>query len=55
MTPRGLIDCLVAAVAWRTGAALLAHDLDLDRVARIIGIAMDQGSYRLAEDATLAP
>jgi len=30
VTPRGLLDCLIAAVAWRCDAVLLAHDVDLD-------------------------
>jgi len=46
VTPRGLIDCLIAAVAWRNGAALLAHDIDLHRVAGIVGIEMDPASHR---------
>ena len=29
VTPRGLIDCLIAAVAWRNNATLLAYDIDL--------------------------
>ena len=41
VTPRGLIDCLIAAVAWRSGAALLARDVDLLRVADVVGIAVD--------------
>lgn len=41
VTPRGLTDCLVAAVAWRYDADLLAQDVDLDRVAAVIGIRMD--------------
>ena len=41
ITPRGLIDCMVAAVARRHQAALLACDAGLDRVARVAGIAMD--------------
>lgn len=45
-TPRGMIDCMIASVAWRRGAALLAHDVDLDRVARIVGIDMDEASLR---------
>lgn len=44
VTPRGLIDCMIAAVAWRRGAALLARDTDLDRVARVIGIQVDPAS-----------
>jgi len=33
-TIRSAIDCLIAAVAWRRGATLLAQDVDLQRVAR---------------------
>ena len=46
VTPRGLIDCMVAAVAHRTGSSLLAHDADLDRVASVMGIDMDPASLR---------
>lgn len=46
VTPRGIVDCMIAAVAARSGATLLAHDLDLDRVARVIGIDVDPASYR---------
>lgn len=42
ITPRGLVDCMIAAVAWRTDAALLTCDADLDRVASVIGIDLDQ-------------
>src|SRR6266851_4837531 len=31
-TPRDMVDCMIAAVAWRQGAALLAQDVDLKRV-----------------------
>jgi predicted nucleic acid-binding protein len=41
VTPRGMIDCMIAAVAWRSGAALLAHDVDLERVARVVPIDLD--------------
>lgn len=41
VTPRGMIDCMIAAVARRTGSTLLAHDVDLDRVAQVVGILMD--------------
>ena len=44
VTPRGLIDCMIAAVAWREQAAILARDADLDRVARVAGIDLDQPS-----------
>lgn len=44
ITPRGLVDCMIASVALRHGAALLAHDADLSRVAEVVGIAMDGAS-----------
>ena len=44
VTPRGLVDCQIAAVAWRHGASLLANDVDLARIAAVIGIAMDSAS-----------
>lgn len=46
VTPRGLLDCMIASVAWRCGATLLAHDADLGRVAGVIGIEMDEASLR---------
>jgi predicted nucleic acid-binding protein len=46
VTPRGLIDCMIAAVAWRCRATVLAHDADLDRVARVIGVELDRASLR---------
>lgn len=42
VTPRGLVDCMIASVAHRHGAALLARDADLLRVADVIGIEVDQ-------------
>jgi hypothetical protein len=46
VTPRGMLDCMIAAVAWRRGATLLAHDADIDRVARVIEIELDEASLR---------
>ncbi|HEY8740883.1 MAG TPA: PIN domain nuclease [Candidatus Dormibacteraeota bacterium] len=46
VTPRGMVDCMIAAVAWRRTATLLAHDADLDRVARVVGIEIDSASLR---------
>jgi predicted nucleic acid-binding protein len=46
ITPRGTIDCMIAAVAWRNGAAVLAQDANLVRVCHVIGIAMDSSSVR---------
>jgi len=40
VTPRGLLDCLIAAVADRNGAALLTADGDLRRVAAAIGLRL---------------
>ena len=44
VTPRGLLDCLIAAVAWRHRASLLTTDVDLVRVARVVGIELDQAT-----------
>lgn len=46
ITPRGLIDCMIAAVARRHRATLLTCDSDLNHVARIIGIDVDEASRR---------
>jgi predicted nucleic acid-binding protein len=46
VTPRGMVDCMIASVAWRSEAAVLAHDADMDRVARVIGIELDDASLR---------
>lgn len=44
VTPRGMVDCMIAAVAHRYGVALLALDADLNRVADVVGIEMDAAS-----------
>ena len=31
-----MIDCMIAAVAWRLHVSLLAHDADMDRMASVI-------------------
>ncbi len=45
VTPRGMIDCMIdcmiASVAHRHNASLLASDTDLHRVARVVGIPLD--------------
>src|SRR6266851_2254546 len=43
-TPRGMVDCMIATVAWRHGAALLAQDVDLKRVGLVIGIELARAS-----------
>jgi predicted nucleic acid-binding protein len=40
--PRGLVDCMIAAVARRHQATLLTCDAGLSRAARVIGIELDQ-------------
>jgi hypothetical protein len=44
ITPRGMIDCMIASVAHRRRAKLLAFDSDLTRVADVAGIGMDEAS-----------
>jgi predicted nucleic acid-binding protein len=44
VTPRGMVDCMVAAVAWRQRASVLASDVDMGRMAGVIGIEMDVAS-----------
>ena len=46
VTPRGMVDCLIAAVAYRRGLALLAWDADLCSAAEVIGIELDDSSLR---------
>lgn len=46
VTPRGMVDCMIAAVAYRRGAALLSWDIDVDRVAQVIGLELDAASLR---------
>ena len=46
VTPRGMVDCLIAAVAHRRSLALLAWDADMVRVAEVIGIELDEASLR---------
>jgi predicted nucleic acid-binding protein len=41
-----MIDCMIAAVAWRRGASLLSHDVDLHHVAQVVGIDLDEASLR---------
>ena len=47
VTPRGLIDCMIASVAHRHHATLLAADADLVRLAAIVGIDVDDASLTL--------
>jgi predicted nucleic acid-binding protein len=44
VTPRGMVDCMIAAVAWRHGATMLACDADMTRVGQVAGIDLDGAS-----------
>jgi predicted nucleic acid-binding protein len=41
VTPRGMLDCLIASVARRHRATLLAGDAEVRRIARVVGIELD--------------
>ena len=41
ITPRGLSDCLIAAVAARHDATLLAADADIRRIAEVMPLRLD--------------
>jgi len=44
VTPRGLIDCMIAGIAIRTGAELLAADRDFADMARVIPLRLAQSA-----------
>jgi predicted nucleic acid-binding protein len=44
VTPRGMVDCMIASVAHRTGASLLAQDADLARLAGVVEIKLDEAT-----------
>ncbi len=44
VTPRGMVDCLIVSVAHRHDATLLAHDRDMTRVARVVGVLLEDVS-----------
>lgn len=41
VTPRGMIDCMIASVAMRNNASLLTADSDLGHVGEIMGIPVE--------------
>ncbi len=53
VTPRGLIDCMIASVASRHGAVLLAHDADLARIALVMDLELDHVSLGAGADPDL--
>lgn len=42
ITPRGMVDCMIAAVAISAGSAVLAHDSDLAAMATIVDLTLDE-------------
>lgn len=46
VTPRGLVDCMIAAVALRTRASVLAYDADLARIATVVPLRLDEATLR---------
>lgn len=48
ITPRGLTDCMIAAVAQGEGAALLAQDRDIASIATVMDLRLDQATPRVA-------
>ncbi len=42
VTPRGMIDCMIASVAKRHGASVLSADRDMVEIGRIMGIVIDR-------------
>jgi predicted nucleic acid-binding protein len=46
VTPRGMVDCMIVAVAYRRRAALLSWDVDMDHVAQVVGVELDEASLR---------
>ncbi len=48
VTPRGLIDCMIASVALRHDVALLARDADLVRMADVMPLRLDEAAVRTA-------
>jgi len=46
VTPRGMVDCMIAAVAMRHDAHVLTADADLTRVGEIIGLSVEGPPHR---------
>ncbi|CAN5597515.1 type II toxin-antitoxin system toxin ribonuclease VapC11 [soil metagenome] len=42
ITPRGMLDCMIAAVAQSEGVALLAQDADMNKIAEVISLQLDR-------------
>lgn len=46
ITPRGLVDCMIATVALRHRVAVLSWDGDLARMAEVLPLQLDRASLR---------
>jgi hypothetical protein len=46
ITPRGLFDCMIAAVAIRYGVPVLAQGADMVHIARVMPLELDEASLR---------
>lgn len=46
LSPGGSIDCMIASVAIRHGAAVLANDVAFARMAEVVDLALDDASLR---------
>jgi predicted nucleic acid-binding protein len=44
VTPRGMVDCMIASVAHRRRVTVLANDVDFTRLARVVDIELDTAS-----------
>lgn len=44
VTPRGLVDCMIASITLRSRAELLTADSDFARIARIVPLRLDSAS-----------
>ena len=45
ITPRGLLDCMIVAVALRYDVSVLAHDADMARIAEVLPLKLDKASH----------
>lgn len=46
ITPRGLVDCMIVAVAVRHDATVLSQDADMARIAEVTTLRLDPASLR---------
>lgn len=46
ITPRGLLDCMIASVALRFQAVVLAHDMDMARISAVVPLQLDSASLQ---------